>query len=359
MPIPESDRYQRFLAHASEEGATSPFAGAAAGRRVLVTGAGGSIGSDLAAALAAAGPAQLVLLDASEYNLFRIGERVKAPHAALLGSVADAGLLDRLFDRYRPEMVYHAAAFKHVALLERNPLAAVGNNVLGTCTLARAALAHQAAALVLVSTDKAVKPRSIMGASKRVAELTLATLATAACRMNAVRLGNVIGSTGSAIPLFEEQIAARRPVTVTDPEATRYFLSPGEAVAAILAAGAATCTGKILLPELGAPERIAGIAQFLIRAAGNGSAREIPIRVTGLRPGEKLHEDLIGPTEVREGRCGPLAVLATRHPTREELDRLMDELTRTLAAGDLDATVRTIRTAVPEYEPSAAIEAAR
>ena len=237
---------------------------------MLVTGAGGYIGSALAKALAAARPAGLVLLDSSEHNLFGIHrclEEAQIPHEAILGSVTDAGLLNRLLDRFRPRIVYHAGALKHVSLLELNPLAAVRENALGTYTLAQAAIHHGVRALVLVSTDKAVNPHSIMGASKRVAELTVAALSSGLCRMNAVRLGNVIGSTGSVGPIFLEQISRGGPVTVTHPEVSRYFISLHDTVEAILAAGAAECDGRILLPELGEPVRIADLARFLIGAA--------------------------------------------------------------------------------------------
>lgn len=317
---------------------------------MLVTGAGGCIGSALVAAVAAAGPARLVLLDSSENNLFTIEQRLEISHEAILGSVTDAGLLDGLFNRFHPAIVYHAAALKHVPLLELNPLAAVRNNALGTYTLAQTALRHGAAKLVLVSTDKAVNPHSIMGASKRLAELTVAALTAPQCRMNAVRLGNVIGSSGSVVPIFREQIARRGPVTVTHPEAERYFMSLDEAVHAILAAGAAECSGRVLLPELGAPQRILDLARYLI---GDG---EIPIRFIGLRPGEKLNEELIFRTEIRDGILdGPLEVIVTPSPAEDELHRLMAELACRLAGEDLAGILAAISAVVPEYEPSSLV----
>jgi FlaA1/EpsC-like NDP-sugar epimerase len=335
-----------------------------AGLPVLVTGAGGYIGSALAKAIAAAGPARLLLLDSSEHNLFGIHRYLEQahahiPHEAMLGSVTDAGLLNGIFSRFRPRIVYHAAALKHVPLLELNPLAAVRNNTVGTYTLAQAAIHHGVPALVLVSTDKAVNPHSIMGASKRLAELTVAALSGPQCRMNAVRLGNVIGSTGSVVPIFLEQISKRDPVTVTHPEVSRYFMSLDAAVEAILAAGAAQCTGRILLPELGAPERIADLARFLISSAADGSANEIPIRFIGLRPGEKLTEDLIFRTEIREGSAsGGLEVIRTPRPAAAELHRLMEQLGCLLASGDLAGLVETICAMVPEYQPSSVIRSA-
>lgn len=357
-------RYRRFLSPTEGPRPASQFASEVAGRSVLITGAGGSIGSGLCDAIAAAGPAQLVLLDSSEHSLFKAHQRLDLAHAsvlhaAILGSVTDAGLLDRLFSRFHPSIVYHAAALKHVPLLELNPFAAVRTNALGTYTLAQAALRHGVSTLVLVSSDKAVNPHSIMGASKRLAELTVAALSAPPCRMNAVRLGNVIASSGSVIPIFQEQIRQRTPLTVTHPEARRYFISLHEAVEAILAAGAAQCSGRILLPELGEPERIADLARFLIEAAADGAAHEIPIRFIGLRPGEKLDEDLVSRTETRDGfAAGPLAVILTPTPAPAGLHSLMEQLAGRLACGDLAGLIDTIRSAVPEYQPSPVLRAA-
>ncbi|MGO9093621.1 MAG: polysaccharide biosynthesis protein [Bryobacteraceae bacterium] len=352
--------YRRFLSPCEAGSLPSQFASGAAGRSVLITGAGGSIGSGLCDAIAAAGPAQLALLDSSEHSLFKVHQHLDlahaaVPHAAILGSITDAGLLDRLFSRFHPTIVYHAAALKHVPLLELNPFAAVRNNALGSYTLAQAALRHGVSTLVLVSSDKAVNPHSIMGASKRLAELTVAALSAPSCRMNAVRLGNVIGSSGSVVPIFQEQIRQRAPLTVTHPEARRYFICLQEAVEAILAAGAAHCSGKILLPELGEPVRIADLASFLIREA----ADDLPIRFIGLRPGEKLDEDLVFQTEVQDGlAAGPLSVILTPAPAPADLHSLMQQLAGRLACGDLAGLIGAIRSAVPEYEPSSLVLAA-
>ncbi|MEI9974164.1 MAG: polysaccharide biosynthesis protein [Ignavibacteriota bacterium] len=269
-----------------------------------MTGAGGFIGSALVRAIAAAAPSRLVLLDSCEQNLFEISQHV--PAEAVLGSVTDAALLDDLLLRFRPRVVFHAAAYKHVPLLESNPFAAIHNNAIGTFILAETLLRHSPSRLVLVSTDKAVNPRSIMGASKRFGELTMASLSTPACPMNAVRLGNVIASTGSVIPIFRRQIAAGGTVTVTHREATRYFISLDAAVESILAAGAVPCSGRILIPDLGTPVRIEDLARSMIGDA------PLPIHFTGLRPGDKLSEELTFADEVQEGTTGPLSIYRTR-----------------------------------------------
>jgi FlaA1/EpsC-like NDP-sugar epimerase len=318
-------------------------------RSILVTGAGGFIGSALANSLASGQPDRIILLDCSEDSL----PARQFPHEAVTGCVADAGLLDETFRRFRPQIVYHAAALKHVPELEFDPFSAVLTNALGTYRLAQTALRHGVRRLVLVSTDKAVNPHSIMGASKRLAELVVATLGTRECRMNAVRLGNVIGSTGSVVPIFQDQIKRREPVTVTDPEATRYFISLDDAVEAILAAGEAECSGRILLPDLGAPERITDLARRLIRKAANGAGNEIAIRYIGLRPGEKLTEDLAYASEAREGRVlDKLDVIRTVTPSPEELHERIERLACLLASGDLQSLIETISSLVPEYRPS-------
>src|ERR1700733_13195124 len=234
----------------------------AGGQSVLVTGAGGYIGSALVKAIAAAGAGRIVLLDSSEQNLFQIRQQTESPCEPVLGRVNDVHLLDDIFTRFQPEVIYHAAAFKHVPLLEGNPIAAVRNNAIGTYMLAQAALRHGTPKLILISTDKAVNPHSIMGVSKRLAELAVVALSGHTTRMNAIRLVNVIGSPGSVIPIFLAQIAQRRPVTVTHPDAARWFMSLNDAVHAILASGAAEIDGRIVVPQLGEQTRIADLAEF-------------------------------------------------------------------------------------------------
>jgi FlaA1/EpsC-like NDP-sugar epimerase len=344
--------WRRFLPLPPDATGSLQFGSAHAGRNVLVTGAGGYIGSALVKAIAVAGPRCIVLLDSSEHNLFEIQRHMEmgqVPHHALLGSVDDADLLDVLFSRFHPEIVYHTAAFKHVPLLELNPIAAVRNNAIGTWELAQATVRHGVSKLVLISTDKAVNPHSVMGVSKRIAELAVVALSNAACQMNAIRLGNVIGSGGSVVPVFLKQIAEGTPVTVTHPDASRWFLTLRETVEAILACGAAACEGRILLPELGQPVRIAELAGFLIHAAG----KEIPIQFTGLRPGDKLTEDLLYQDDRKDGFVkGPLELIQTRKLSPAELKDAMEQLSGCIAGRDDSGLIRILSSVVPEYVPS-------
>jgi FlaA1/EpsC-like NDP-sugar epimerase len=307
----------------------------------------------LVQALADAGAARLLLLDSAENNLFEVHGRLKSEFASvpcepLLGSVNDAALLDATIRRFRPEIIYHAAAWKQVPLLEENPFAAVHNNVLGTYALTRAAIRGGVPKLVLISSDKAVNPRSMLGVSKRIAELIVVSLSTLACRMNAIRLCNVIGSSGSVLPLFERKIAEGKPVTVTDPQATRWFLTARQAVEAILACGVGAPHGRILVPEVGEPVRIAELAEFLI----NARAANVPMEFTSLRPGDKLHEEMIFASERSLGRVGPLEVVETQRLTQPQLSAVMDELALRLSLRDLDGLLRALISAVPEYIPS-------
>lgn len=350
--------WRRFLPLPPDQTGSLQFGSAHAGRNVLVTGAGGYIGSALVKAIAGAGPRCVVLLDSSEHNLFEIQRHMEmgqVPHHALLGSVDDPDFLDETFSRFHPEIIYHAAAFKHVPLLELNPIAAVRNNAIGTWALAQAAVRHGTSKLVLISTDKAVKPHSVMGVSKRIAELAVVALSGPACRMNAIRLGNVIGSGGSVVPVFLKQIAEGTPLTVTHPDASRWFLTLRDTVDAILAGGAAACEGRILLPELGEPVRIAELAGFLIHAAG----KEIPIRFTGLRPGDKLTEELLYENERKDGFvAGPFEVLKTPKLSPAELEDVMERLSGCIARRDVCGLIEALTFVVPEYVASELVRGA-
>jgi FlaA1/EpsC-like NDP-sugar epimerase len=275
---------------------------------VLVTGAGGSIGSELARQIAQYAPRLLVFYEQSEFALYVIEQEFAGrPIACAVGDVKDEAQLDAVFRQYRPEVVFHAAAYKHVPLMENgNAWAAVRNNVLGTYRVARAAIEHGAREFVLISTDKAVNPTNVMGASKRLAEMVCQTLQAqaAATRFVIVRFGNVLGSSGSVIPKFREQIAKGGPVTVTHPDIIRYFMLIPEAAQLVLQAGLMGKGGEIFVLDMGEPVRIADLARDMIRLSGF-SDEDIRIEFTGLRPGEKLFEELLADGE---------ATLPTPHP---------------------------------------------
>lgn len=282
--------------------------GLIAGKRVMVTGAGGSIGSELARQIASFAPAELLLLEQSEFNLYRIdlelGERFPdVPRRPLLGDVRDAVALGHLFAAHAPEVVFHAAAIKHVPMAEYNPEEAILTNVVGTRNVADACVKHKAAAMVLISTDKAVNPANVMGATKRLAESYCQSLggdaqARGDTRFITVRFGNVLGSTGSVVPLFEQQLKRGGPLTVTHPDMVRYFMTVREAVELVLQAAAMGARpeevrhGLIFVVDMGQPVRIAELAEQMIRLAGFQPHRDVQIVYTGLRPGEKLYEEL-------------------------------------------------------------------
>ena len=276
-----------------------------AGSSVLITGAAGSIGSELARQVALHGPATLVLFDQSETDLFYLDMELKEKHPGLkivpvVGDVVEAAAVDKVFLEYQPDRIFHAAAYKHVPMMEVNRREALRNNVIGTWRVALAAGHHGAEKFVLVSTDKAVRPVSIMGASKRLAELVVLELQQQfpGTTFAAVRFGNVLGSAGSVIPVFKRQLAAGKPLTVTHPEATRYFMTIPESVQLILQASLLPeVRGNIAMLEMGEPVRIADLAKNLLELSGVRSVTGNHIVYTGLRPGERLHEELSAPDE--------------------------------------------------------------
>jgi FlaA1/EpsC-like NDP-sugar epimerase len=334
-----------------------------AGRTVLVTGGAGSIGSELCRQVAAQRPDRLILFDRHENGLFALEKELQARHPdvhlePVLGDILLEDQLDAVFSQGRPEVVFHAAAYKHVSMAERNPLEAVRNNVLGTRNVARAAIAHGAKEFVLVSTDKAVRPTSMMGVTKRVAELVVQGFQNGCCRFVAVRFGNVLGSNGSVVPIFRDQIARGGPVTVTDPEVTRYFMTIPEAVQLILQAAGTGHGGEVFVLEMGQAVRIADLARQMIRLSGFEPDEDIEIVFTGLSPGEKLHEELVSDGE---------EVVPTHHD-RIRVLRLSDQpshpdgwlpaLEACVATADVARAVTLLRSLVPAYHPSPAIAAA-
>ncbi len=270
-----------------------------ANKVVLVTGGGGSIGSELCRQIVAQKPKLLVVLDSYENNIYTLQQELKMSHMDantkyLIASVQNEKRIDSIFEEYRPDIVFHAAAHKHVPLMEESPNEAIKNNVFGTLKTAKAADKYGAERFVLISTDKAVNPTNVMGASKRICEMIVQLMSHISdCNFVAVRFGNVLGSNGSVIPLFREQIKKGGPVTVTHPDIIRYFMTISEAVSLVLQAGAYASGGEIFVLDMGSPVKIVDLAKNLIRLSGYEPNVDIPIEFTGLRPGEKLYEELL------------------------------------------------------------------
>ncbi|MBX6331068.1 MAG: polysaccharide biosynthesis protein [Gemmatimonadaceae bacterium] len=331
-----------------------------AGRRVLVTGAGGSIGSELARQIAAYDPASIILFERGENALFLIEQELRRKHPTLqvhpvIGDVREWADVERVFRLHHPDLVYHAAAFKHVPMMEMHIAHAVHNNVFGTRNVAVAAAEH-GAKFVLISTDKAVSPTNVMGATKRLAEKLVLSLSSArAQHFVAVRFGNVLGSNGSVVPLFTEQIAEGGPVTVTHPEVSRYFMTIPEAVQLVLQASVlAEARDKIVMLEMGAPVKIVDLARNLIRLSGLEPDVDIPIVFTGLRPGEKLHEQLTSETEeTLPTRYDKIRIVRTDAP--RPLDHALDQLWEAVVARDDRMILRKLQELVPEFSPQAAL----
>jgi FlaA1/EpsC-like NDP-sugar epimerase/lipopolysaccharide/colanic/teichoic acid biosynthesis glycosyltransferase len=331
-------------------------AGLLRGERVLVTGAGGSIGSELARQVASFAPGELVLLDHAENGLYYVHNELNAQHPGLpihpiVADVQDAVGIDQVFARYRPTVVFHAAAHKHVPLLEMNPREAVLNNILGTRTLVHAADRHEVRKFVLISTDKAVNPTSVMGASKRVCEMILQSRQQRSrTRFSAVRFGNVLGSDGSVIPLFRRQIERGGPITVTHPDTRRYFMTIPEAVRLVLQASSMGKGGELFLLEMGEQVRIIDLARQLVRLAGMREGEDIEIIFTGLRPGEKLYEELHSDAE-RTRMTRHERILTWEIDARDEgaLEAEVQELAQLARTGDPTAIKQMLHRIVPEY----------
>jgi FlaA1/EpsC-like NDP-sugar epimerase len=327
------------------------------GRTVLITGAGGSIGGELCRQVARYRPSRLVLFEQGEFNLYAIEQELTESHPELplvrtVGDVKDIAQLRRCFARWQPHVVFHAAAYKHVPLMEDgNAAAALRNNTLGTWYAARAAAECAVERFVLVSTDKAVNPTNVMGATKRAAEIAISALVPShpGTRFIAVRFGNVLGSSGSVIPKFKEQIARGGPVTVTHPDIIRYFMTIPEAARLVLQAAAIGESGQVLVLDMGEPVRIVDLARDLIRLAGH-TLDEIPIVFSGLRPGEKLFEELLADSDATV----PTPIAGLRVARLDTSAQPIERLLQRAASDDLvdDDDVRAeLRRVVPEYRP--------
>ncbi len=336
------------------------------GRVVLVTGCGGSIGSELCRQIVKYQPAKLILLDAGELNLFKIqmelrNELYMNNFETVLGQVQDSHLINRIFEKFRPDVVFHAAAYKHVPMMENNPWQAVDNNIVGSRVLMEAAIKHNVKRFVLVSTDKAVRPTNVMGASKRVTELIMQCCQGNGTKFVAVRFGNVVGSSGSVIPFFRRQIAHGGPVTVTHPEVNRFFMTIPEAAQMILQAGMMGEGGEIFVLKMGTPVKIADMARDLIRLSGKEPDEDIKIVYTGLREGEKLYEELITEGEdilptthknvlvLKSNGC--LDNTSGYEEARRKLDRQIDELVVLASSYYAQAIKEKLKEIVPEYTP--------
>lgn len=328
------------------------------GRTVLVTGAAGSIGSELARQIAGFAPARLILLDQAESPLYFVHLDLVKTHPGLritpvVADVTNQGRMERVFADCRPEFVFHAAAYKHVPLMEHNVVEAVRNNVIGTLCVAEMAARFNAEKFVLISTDKAVYPSSVMGCTKRVAEqivLGWPALTRSQTDFRAVRFGNVLGSEGSVLPLFRRQLAAGHPLTVTHPEVTRYFMTIPEAVGLVLQAAALPeAAGRISMLEMGEPVRIVELAENLIRLSGLEPYKDVQIEFTGLRPGEKLHEELMSEREATVTTSLPkIRVVQGAEPEPAALTVGLDRLGAAAARDDAGDSLMALCALVPE-----------
>jgi len=339
-----------------DEGQLHAFLG---GKTVLVTGAGGSIGSELCFQILKFKPKRLVLFGRGENSIYASKQRL-LPHAngteldEVIGDIINFSKIDHVFGSFKPDLIFHAAADKHVPLMELHPDEAVLNNIIGTRNVLRAAEKHGAAKVVCISSDKAVNPTNVMGCCKRVTELLVQRHGgrrgpTVSC---AVRFGNVLGSRGSVIPVFKKQIAEGGPITITDENITRYFMTIPEAVLLVLQAGALSTGGEIFLLEMGKPMRIIDLARQMIRLSGL-SEESIPIKIVGLRPGEKMTEELAFPFERQSATAFPkLYVLKGGAQPVLDLEARVDRLKELGISMDFEGIIEILQTLVPEYEPS-------
>jgi FlaA1/EpsC-like NDP-sugar epimerase len=339
-------------------------------KAVLVTGAGGSIGSELCRQIQSLDPAMLLLLDSSEYALYAVHRELVAGQAdgrnrpvtivPLLASVQDENRIREILNTWRPNTIYHAAAYKHVPLIEQNPIEGMRNNIFGTLTLARLARETGVSSCVLVSTDKAVRPTNVMGATKRVAEMILQAYADVQTRtcFSIVRFGNVLGSSGSVVPLFRQQIAEGGPVTLTHIDVTRYFMTIPEAAQLVVQAGAMARGGEVFVLDMGEPVLIRDLARNMIELSGmtvrsvENPEGDIEISVIGLRPGEKLYEELLIGNDPQTTQHERILHARELFLPLNELIVALDELDRLIRSGDTRGALAQLRRIAPEYSPN-------
>ena len=327
------------------------------GKVVLVTGGGGSIGSELCRQLAENDPEELIVFDIYENNAYAIQNELKRKHpelhlTVLIGSVRDEKRLHSIFEKHKPQVVFHAAAHKHVPLMEDSPLEAIKNNVFGTWNTARIAGEFKAERFVLISTDKAVNPTNVMGATKRICEMIVQNCDKEyRTEFVAVRFGNVLGSNGSVVPLFKEQISAGGPVTVTHPDIIRYFMTIPEAVSLVLQAGALAKGGEIFVLDMGKPVRILDMAEKLIRLSGYEPYVDIKIQFSGLRPGEKLYEELLMDEEGLSETENALIHIGRPIAIQEDFFERLEDLRQTLSKEDGVDVRAELKALVPTYHP--------
>ncbi len=326
------------------------------GKTVLVTGAGGSIGSELCRQISGFRPKTLIMCGKGENSLYEIASELESRPGrptleTVICDVTDAPRVEQVFARHHPEVVFHAAAHKHVPMMEHNPGEAVKNNVFGTKVLAEACLRHGTDRLVMISTDKAVNPSSVMGATKRIAEKVIMSLVgRGKTKFMAVRFGNVLGSRGSVVPLFKKQIAAGGPVTVTHPDMERYFMTIPEAVQLVIQAGALGQGGEVFVLDMGQPVKIVDLARDMIRLSGFEPEKDIPIVYTGLRPGEKMFEELLTAEEgVNSTKHAQIHVARGKHARLDQLPELLAELSEAAQSGEEPRIIGTITKAIPSF----------
>jgi FlaA1/EpsC-like NDP-sugar epimerase len=333
------------------------------GKTVLVTGGGGSIGSELCRQISRFKPKQLIILDIYENNAYELQNELMYTHPdlsqkVLIACIKDKSSIDKIFDEYRPEVVFHAAAHKHVPLMEECPQEAIKNNVFGTLNVAECADRYKVKKFVMISTDKAVNPTNVMGASKRICEMIVQAMSRhSETAFVAVRFGNVLGSNGSVIPLFKMQISKGGPVTVTSKEITRYFMTIPEAAQLVLQAGAYAKGGEIFVLDMGKPVKIYDLACDLIRLSGLEPHKDIKINVTGLRPGEKLYEELLTKEEGLEKTVNnKIFVGKSTYTSIELLKKAFEDISLILEGGSKEQLIEKIHELVPGYNNPAYLE---